>query len=193
MVFQWFCPSERSGFASNSDYFFRLFLTPFLGSHFSSFFEIWCQKGSLWDPAEAKMAAKIGQVAPKWLQNIVPRAILCQPASKIRPQSLLGAILPVLEWVWDPFSWFWTPPGIFFMILASFRHQYFASFSQDAKSQQRTSKEPGTQRTPQNMILQIAIRIMPSTANKRFPQTALAQNGGRRCHAAWRIQSASGP
>ena len=52
----------------------------------------------------------------------------------------------------------------------------------------RTSKEPGTQRTPQNMILQIAIRTTPSTANKRIPRTALAQNGGRRCHAAWRIQ-----
>jgi hypothetical protein len=36
--------------------------------------------------------------------------------------------------------------------------------------------------------LQIAIRRMLSTANKRIPQTAPPQNGGRRCHAAWRIQ-----
>ena len=147
----------------------------------------------MWDPAEAKMAAKIGQVAPKWLQNIVPRAILCQPASKIRPESLLGAIFLILEWIWGSFFMILDPSRPFFGDFGKVSALIFCIVFARRQKPPRTSKKPGTQRTPQNMILHIAIRISPSTANKRFPQTALAQKGGRRCHAAWRIQSASGP
>ena len=38
-----------------------------------------------------------------------------------------------------------------------------------AKNQHRTSTKPGTQRTLQNMIIQIASRRKPSTANKSIP------------------------
>ena len=61
----------------------------------------------------------------------------------------------------------------------------------------RTSKEPakkpGTQRTPQNMILQIAIRRTPSTADKRILQTAFSQNGGAAVSRRMAYPIRSGP
>jgi hypothetical protein len=86
------------------------------------------------------------------------------------------------------FAWILTS---FFMILDPSRHMFhdfgkvspssFVLISQVAKNRQeppRTSKEPGTQRTSQNMILQIAIRTTPSTANNRISRNGTYPNWG---------------
>ena len=142
--------------------------------------------GPPWEPIATKGAPKIGRTSKGHPRR--PKIILngtCMDFTFIfRDFGSLQIFFKVFGKA-SPFNF--ETLQIFLMILARFRHQYFIHFA-SRQDPQRTSTEPGTKRTPQNMIRQIAIRIMPSTANERFPQTALAQNGGRRCHAAWRIQ-----
>jgi hypothetical protein len=72
---------------------------------------------------------------------------------------------------------FWTPPDPFSMILSRFRINFCINFT-GRQERPRTSKEPRKQRTPQDMVLQIAIRRMPSTASKRIPRNGTCPKRG---------------
>ena len=102
-----FCIPELLILGSFFDSFFDFFLVSLLDVIFLPFFPTWCQKVRFFGPPSKSSGVENGnrnQIFPqKWLQNIFPGTILCQPASKIRPGSLLGIIFFALEAFWVPF------------------------------------------------------------------------------------------
>ena len=188
-------PFWKALFALNCNQKFTFFSGIVLGPHFSHLFKIVCQKGWFRTPFRASWAQKGTPNRPsgaKRLTKSIRGAHFLRVRHQLaRPNGSRGAQRSFsmdFAWVLHPFVHDFKALQIICHDFAKLSTSIFCIVFTRRQKPPRTSKEPGTQRTPQNMILQIAIRLMPSTANKRFSQTALAQNGGRRCHAAWRIQ-----
>ena len=89
------------------------FLAPFLGPHFLTFWSFLVPKcwslGPQWRSANAKMAPKIAQVAPKW-SPILKDALALWPTwnrlvSKFSFGVLLGTILAEFGWIFDEIWW----------------------------------------------------------------------------------------
>ena len=145
--------------------------------------------------AAPKMAPKIAHLTQKCSPKIVWRSTVRQIERPKCTQSIPRPLSMDFAWIWSQFFMILDRSRPLFRILARFRHPFFASFSQDAKSLPRTSqrsrKEPSPHRTPQNMILQIAIRITPSTANKGIPRNKMG-GGGVTPHGAFNPLRARG-
>ena len=187
------------------------FLAWFLGPHFSHFFEIWCQNDDFGTPLAANCDQSGTQNLPNGAQKqpkSISRAhflgfrrqLARRKGTRGVPRSFFmefAWILTPFFMILDPYNFFlsfwqgaaiefWDAPNISYDFgkVSVSMFQSFRESPRTVKDQHRARhKTNSSKHDPPNCN-----SIMPSTANERFPQTALAQNGGRRCHAAWRIQ-----
>jgi hypothetical protein len=130
------------------------------GLHFSYF----VRKSAIFGPSSGphgpQMAPQIAQVAPKCRPNLNHTLSFLRPSNRRCPRG--RPYRPQL--IFDDFCWFRGPPNRWFSM------RFAISFAS------------------QDINLNIATRKKPTPANKRSPRIGTSQNGGRRCHAAWRLQ-----
>jgi len=123
-------PFWKVSFRIKFQLFFHAFSDTLFGISFFLFFRNLMPKGltlgTSWDQNGGQNRPSGAKMPPKHCPGYDPLPACVEDPSRVT----LGC----------HFSWIWTPSKPFFMILARFRHRFFASFSQDAKDRQEPAK-----------------------------------------------------